>query len=97
MILAAAVKYEVEATGKEVILCGARHCDIFNQLKGLGFKPQQGYKMVAQGFIDQENNFLTREEAYEHAKTCGQLCTSIIIMREEFNPFGKQLMTEDLW
>ena len=38
MILAAAIKYKIEATGKEVILCGARHGDVFVQLEALGFK-----------------------------------------------------------
>ena len=36
MILASAIKYEVEATGEEVILCGARHGDIFVQTDKLG-------------------------------------------------------------
>ena len=63
MILAAAIKYYIEGTGKEVILCGARHGDIFTQLETLGFEPRKGYKEIAQGFIDHKNNFLTREEA----------------------------------
>lgn len=97
MILASAIKYEIEATGKEVVLCGARHGDIFNQLYALGFEPRKGYKEIAQGFIDHKNNFLTREEAYDHAKMCGQICEKIIYEREEEGLFGKQLISEDLW
>ena len=97
MIIAAAIKYEIEATGKEVVLCGARHGDVFTQLEGLGFKPREGYKEIEQGFIDTHYNFLTREEAYDHAKACGQLCAKIIYEREEKGLFGKELISEDLW
>ena len=97
MILAAAIKYKIEATGKEVVLCGARHGNVFEQLEALGFKQRKGYKELEQGFIDHKNNFLTREEAYEHAKMCGQICEKIIYEREENNIFGKKMISEDLW
>lgn len=97
MILAAAIKFYIGETDKEVVLCGARHGDVFDQLQALGFEPRKGYKEIAQGFIDHKNNFLTREEAYEHAKMCGQLCEKIIYQREEKGLFGKQMISEDLW
>ena len=97
MILASAIKYKIDSTGKEVILCGARHGDIFIQLESLGFEARKGYKEISQGFIDHKNNFLTREEAYEHAKMCGQLCEKIIYEREEKGLFGKEMISEDLW
>lgn len=95
MILAAAIAYKITETDKTVVLCGARHGDIFDQLKGLGFEPRTGYKEIAQGFIDNHNNFLTRKEAYEHAKSCGQLCAKIIHDRETLD--SKELISEDLW
>lgn len=95
MILAAAVKYEVEKTKNTVILCGARHKDAFNQLKALGFKSRKEYVEMEQGFIDHHNNFLTRKEAYEHAKACGQLCKNIIYEREKSG--SRELRSEDLW
>ena len=97
MILASAIKYKIEATGKEVILCGARHGDIFIQLNMLGFKPRNGYQEIEQGFIDHNNNFLTRTEAYDHAKRCGQICAKIIYEHEELGIFGRKLFSEDLW
>lgn len=97
MILAAAIKYYIEKTGKEVILCGARHGNIFVQLEYLGFDPRKEYREVEQGFIDHKNNFLTREEAYEHAKICGQICEKIIHDRENGCVGGRQLISEDLW
>ncbi len=93
MILASAIKYQIKETGKEVVLCGARHGNVFEQVDILGIKCEE----IAQGFIDHKNNFLTREEAYEHAKMCGQICEKIIDERENKNIFGKKMISEDLW
>lgn len=95
MILAAAIKYKIEKTGKHVVLCGARHGDIFEQLEGLGFGPHFGYEEVEQGFIDHMGRFLTREEAYAHAKECGQLSMKVIHHREKHKRFN--LISEELW
>lgn len=89
MILAAAITYQISKTKETVVLCGARHGDILKQLKGLGFSPRDGYKEIEQGFIDNYGNFLTRKEAYQYAKECGQL-THNIANRDE-------LFSEDLW
>lgn len=97
MILASAIKYYIEKTGEEVILCGARHGDILKQLKLLGFDPQKGYKEIEQGFIDNKNKFLTREEAYEYAKMCGQICEKIINEHEKSCVGSKKMISEDLW
>ena len=97
MILAAAIKYKIESTGKEVVLCGARHGDVFAQLKALGFEARKGYEEIDQGFIDHHNNFLTRKEAFEHAKMGGQISANTIYDRENKNPFGKNMISEDIW
>ena len=97
MILAAAIKFHIEKSGEDVVLCGARHGDIFKQVKQLGFEAKKGYKEIEQGFIDHKNNFLTRSEAYDHAKMCGQLCEKIIYEREVKGLFDKELISEDLW
>lgn len=95
MILAAAILYKIKKTEKAVVLCGARHGDIFKQIECMGFDPKDGYEEIEQGFIDNCNNFLTREEAFEHAKACGQLCAKII--NERMKSGSKQLISEDLW
>ena len=95
MILASAIKFKIEKTNKEVVLCGARHGDIFAQLEHLGFEPHKEYKEIEQGFIDHNNNFLTREEAYKYAKEIGQLCCRIAHDRE--TTYGVKLISEDLW
>jgi len=92
MILASAIKFHIEATNKNVILCGVRHSDIFKQLKSLGFKPREGYTELEQGFIDHRGRFLLRKEAYKHAKECGQLSSTTNIAKS-----NDELFSEDLW
>ena len=98
MILASAIKFHIEATDKDVVLCGYRHGDIFMQLPALGFEPHKGYTEIEQGFIDYNNNFLTREEVYEHAKQCGQISSKISYSRDHGESIGgKDMISEDLW
>lgn len=98
MILASAIKFHIIETNKDVILCGSRHGDIFAQLDPLGFNPKDGYVEEEQGFIDHHNNFLTREQALEHAYQCGQLSSRIYHDRIEGKMVGgKDLISEDLW
>ena len=44
MILAAAIKFHIEKSGEDVVLCGARHGDIFKQVKQLGFEAKKDMK-----------------------------------------------------
>ena len=92
MILAAAIKFYIDKTDSYVVMCGHRHHNVFEQLKLLGFSPMKEYKEIAQGFIDDKNHFLTREEAYDHAVECGQIEDD----REVGTSVGR-LMSEDLW
>lgn len=73
MIIAAAVKFYIEKTDQEVILCGLRHDATFRQLAALGFNPKIGYKELEQGFITTDGEFLNREQAYYHAVSCRQI------------------------
>ncbi len=96
MILAAAIKYLINQTNEEVVLCGVRHGDILVQLRNLGFKPRTGYVELEQGFITSNGVFLNREEAYKHAKDCGQLSTTTVHTIESHSGH-KELFSEDLW
>ncbi|HAU85344.1 MAG TPA: hypothetical protein DCW90_07540 [Lachnospiraceae bacterium] len=73
MIIAAAIKFYIEKTDQEVILCGLRHDSVFKQLKALGFEPKKGYKELEQGFLTSDGKFLNREQAYYHALGCKQI------------------------
>lgn len=48
MILCAAVKFHINKTNEDVVLCAARHWGSFAQLKKLGFQPQKGYSEIQQ-------------------------------------------------
>lgn len=95
MIRAAAIKFYIEATDSEVILCGARHADIYAQLCGLGFDAKDGYVEMEQGFIDNGGKFLSRSDAYDHAVACGQIPFKIAYERDKSG--SKQMISEDLW
>lgn len=88
MIIASAIKFYIDKTDSEVILCGLRHGNIFVQLKNLGFSPRKGYKEICQGFLDNNGNFLDRYEAFIHAKNAGQIIS---------NTTDNELYSEDLW
>lgn len=94
MIIAAAVKILSMKTGEEVVLCGLRHGNPFEQIKGLGLT-KADFKELCQGFIDHEGKFLDREEALEHAISCGQLSWEVRNLKKDFA--HPSLFSEDLW
>ncbi len=94
MIVAAAIKFHIDKTGQDVVLCGVRHGDCFAQLKGLGFEPKKGYREIEQGFVDNKGNFLNRREAWHTAAMCMQLSFNNVIDNVGGDP---ELFSEDLW
>ena len=89
MIVSAAVKIKDLRQDKEIILPCHRHCDAFYILKQFAYKKDVDYKEIAQGFLDEEDNFYTRTEAWNEAYKCNQL---MII-----DNTSKELFSEDLW
>ena len=88
MILASAVKFHVDKTNEDVVLCGLRHGDIFKQLKALGFEPHKGYEEISQGFITDKGKYLDRIDALSYALKYKQITDAK----------GKtELFSEDLW
>lgn len=57
--------------GKEsgVVICGPRHGDCLNQRGHLGLKDREWEC----GFVDQDNKFLTRYQAWKVADAAGQI------------------------
>lgn len=92
MIIASAIKYHIN--GNDVVLCGVRHGDILNQLLLIGFNIED-VEELEQGFVDHQNNFLSRREAFHHAKNCGQLSSKIAEDKERQG--WTLLISEDLW
>lgn len=66
-----------------------RHWQAFYILKEFGYVKNVDYKEIAQGFLDEEDNFYDRVAAYKHAWQRGQM------KEEEYKP--RELFSEDLW
>lgn len=88
MVCRAAVIIYDERQQKEIVIPCHRHADAFQILHDFGYRAREGYHEIAQGFLDEHDNFLTRIEAMAEAKRCNQL----------INPdaYG-ELYSEDVW
>ena len=91
MITHAAVKILNLHTNEEIVIPCHRHCDAFYILKQFAYKKNVDYKEIAQGFLDEEDNFYTRVEAWNHA-----------YLHDQINPDAlehatQELFSEDLW
>lgn len=69
-IVCAAIKFPFK--GEDVLVCGPRHGDCINNAIHLGVYPEDD-KGVVCGFVDQENEFYTREEAWVIADKMGEI------------------------
>lgn len=92
MICRAAVKIYDKRQNKEMVIPCHRHCDAFLILKEFGYKRFEDYKEIEQGFLDENDTFMNRVEAYSHAVKCDQ----VLVPRKSFY-FSKELYSEDLW
>ena len=90
MICRAAVKIYDKRQDKEITSPCHRHCDAFQILKDFGYKRFTDYEEIAQGFLDEHDNFLDRIDARLHAVECKQL--------QYDEPYTiAELYSEDLW
>lgn len=83
MIVASVIKY------KGIVLTGVRHCEIFKDIIRL-FPDCEKPLVAPQGFIEEWNTFMNREEALAHAVEKGQL-------KSDRDTIGGCLTSEDLW
>lgn len=92
-VVCAACKYG------DLILCGARHfspamCSQLDKIREDGLIEMDNLGRAEQGFVDQYDVFMSREEAYEVALAAGQLNTR---RSKSSNPGSKTLFSEDLY
>lgn len=85
MISRAAVQIEDKRQNKIIIIPCHRHCDAFRILKEFGYKREE-YDIIEQGFLTENDLFLSRTQAKRHARACGQ-----------DKSIGTELFSEDLW
>ena len=89
MIAKAAVKIMDLRQNKEVIIPCHRHCDAFAILHAFGYKKLIDYKVIAEGFLDENDVFLDRHYAWLDAVHSKQLMV--------IDNSCKELYSEDLW
>ena len=74
-----------------------RHADAYEILNALGYRDGKEYIVVAEGFLDENDNFMTRAEAWQEARRCHQFLDSYIEKHcDNINP-PTILYSEDLW
>lgn len=100
MVCRAAVKVWDFRQTKEIVIPCHRHCDAFHILKEFGYKKLVDYKEIAQGFLNEKDEFMTRIEAWHEAKRCNQFTQEYKdeLLREMYQPeTPRQLYSEDIW
>lgn len=95
MICRAAVKIYDKRQDKEIIIPCHRHCDAFLILKEFGYNRFADYEELAQGFLNEYDEFLSRTEAWREARKNNQ----IIVIDDTLSYLNpcKELYSEDLW
>lgn len=91
MIVKAAVKILDLRENKEKIIPCHRHSDAFYILHEFGYKQGIDYKQIAQGFLDEHDNFYNRVEAWKHAYLHNQ------INPDALEHTTQELFSEDLY
>lgn len=76
MIICAAIK----DTRTGVVFGGIRHSDIYEALNKMGISLKD--KEFIEGFLDSNNNFLTRVEAFQEVKKTGQISYTARMAKE---------------
>lgn len=97
MILCAAIQATYqngEGKNVKVVIPGFRHADVWELMTELGLPPRSQRQEV-EGFIDNHNAFLDREEAYLHARACGQIPAAILAEKDARGE--NKLYSEDLY
>ena len=88
MITSAAVKIFDYKQNKELTIPCHRHCDAFQILHDFGYT-RADFREIAQGFLDEHDNFYSRPEAWKHAVECVQVAAT------DSSPH--ELFSEDLY
>ena len=88
-IVSSAIKFQITGSDYFHILCGKRHCDVFNLMRSLGITYNK--LTYESGFMTDRNKFVDRRTAKIIAQSAGQ------IIRHSAGIHSKDLYSEDLW
>ena len=99
MIVAAAIKFKPKDSDYYQIMCGKRHCNVFE----LMYKHGIDYHKVGtvQGFLTDDDQFVDRYDAAHMAYLSGQLSPETELWKkmkaDEELLYAHALYSEDLW
>lgn len=97
MVAKAAVKikiidpYNSLLNEKEIVIPCHRHCDAFQILKAFHMRRHVDFEEIAQGFLNENDEFMTRLEAWIEAHYYHQF------LHPEEHTRPTELYSEDLW
>ena len=97
MVAKAAVKIRVPIRDEEVIIPCHRHADDYEILNALHYRDGKEYYALVEGFLDENDNFMTRAEAFEEALRCEQLNETFYNSETVAAVRSRILYSEDLW
>ena len=96
MIICAAIKIVDDPSN--IVICGYRHSDCYallHQLNPTMSRACRKLGMIEEGFMATGNKYLTRAEAFEEAKNCGQISASLYEFKASRGE--TELFSEDLY
>lgn len=95
MIICAALLVQFESLKTPTIIHCRRHGDGYETIRDLCYISNTRYSSIKEGFVDHNNNFLDRYDAFCHAKECGQLSQTTLWHKEDNRE--SELYSEDLY
>ncbi len=95
MIVCAAILVRIERKGRtvETVIHGLRHANCWELMADMGIRATR--EEVVEGFVDSQNRFLDRYDAFSHALECGQLPATVREYKREKGE--RELYSEDLY
>ena len=92
-VVFAAIKFYIKGDIYPTIMCGNRHCDVFEKMHNMHIDYDR--QSAEQGFLTNDATFVDRYEAFKIARTADQLLPEA---KEEYkDKIITQLFSEDVW
>ena len=97
MVAKACVVIDVPIRNKRITIPCHRHADAYEILNALGYRDGKEYTVVAEGFLDEDDNFMSRKRAWHEAKVFHQFTDAYIDEHIDEDEPVQILYSEDLW
>ena len=92
-VVSAAIKFYIKDDIYPTIMCGERHCDVFEKMYNMHIDYDK--QTAVQGFLTDNDTFIDRYKAFKIARAADQLLPEA---KEEYkDKIITQLFSEDVW